>query len=200
MRSIRIPTVLVLAQVVLGTLSTAATFSPFLPALNPLEVILSNETIHKLHKRQDSTACPNNYDSCSNLGAASLCCVDTAVCSADYAGNVACCPTGAACTGTIGGIITAGTIAAGSSGVAASTSGAALVTTTTTAGLVETTSSGATSTSNNGLVLASTTGTTDAATSGFIIAGTSTVATLASGAGLNMQLVSVSWKGCLIDC
>lgn len=43
------------------------------------------------------------YNSCSTLSAEyqNICCATTAVCSQDSNGNVACCPLGAFCTGTI---------------------------------------------------------------------------------------------------
>ncbi|KAH9845471.1 hypothetical protein Tdes44962_MAKER06597 [Teratosphaeria destructans] len=78
----------------------------YIPTTIPNNTIVEDET-HQLLKR--STSCPNGFKSCSNLGAANLCCVSQAVCSADYAGNVACCPSGAACTGSVSGIVTAGT-------------------------------------------------------------------------------------------
>lgn len=55
----------------------------------------------ELLKRQD---CPTNYNSCSTLAAADAgsCCSVDSVCSLDNAGNVACCPIGSFCTGTIG--------------------------------------------------------------------------------------------------
>lgn len=55
----------------------------------------------ELVKRQGN-GCANNYFNCAGLGAPGLCCPRTAVCSADQAGHVACCPQGAACTGALG--------------------------------------------------------------------------------------------------
>ena len=54
-----------------------------------------------LYRRQSNNECPTSYSNCYGQGAPSLCCQPSAVCSADMAGHVACCPVGAACTGTI---------------------------------------------------------------------------------------------------
>ncbi|KAF2189488.1 hypothetical protein K469DRAFT_736827 [Zopfia rhizophila CBS 207.26] len=66
----------------------------------------NNDTIAEagleLVKRQ--SGCANGYSSCANLGAPGLCCRSNSVCSADAVGHVACCPLGAACTGTIDGV------------------------------------------------------------------------------------------------
>ena len=130
-----------------------------------------NNVPAELKKRQTtttlaSTACPTSFLSCANLGAPALCCAKNAVCSADFAGHVACCPSGAACSGTIGGVITGGTLSGGS-----------LV------GAAAATSSG---TSAGGLVAASTastatTTTSDGSGGGFVIASGSTVATPGGG-------------------
>lgn len=189
MRSIYLSTAL------LTTTATAFQLPDFAPFLSALPVslqdyipeVLTNETRHDLLRRQttSSSTCPTSFNSCENLGAPSLCCAANAVCSADYAGNVACCPSGAACSGTIGGVITAGTVnsdgvlvggasANGSSGLAAATSAS--------------TTAAYGSTSDNGLVVASSTASSTEATdstsatgSDFIIAGTSTVALPAAG-------------------
>ena len=65
---------------------------------------------HDLLKRQFSNTCPEDFNPCDNVGAPGLCCASAAACAADDAGNVACCPTGAVCTGVINGVITAGTV------------------------------------------------------------------------------------------
>ncbi|GAM86104.1 hypothetical protein ANO11243_041140 [Dothideomycetidae sp. 11243] len=165
----------------LGWFISSVSGSLFLPFLNALDgdqntfsTLDTNATSEQseqhvnLFKRQSSSGgCPSQYNSCQNLGAPGLCCANSAVCSADSAGYVACCPKGAACTGTITGIITSGSIPPGG----ALTTSTALSGTTTTAQADTSTS--------NGMVLASTTGTTTS-NGGFIIAGTSTVAVPAS--------------------
>ena len=65
---------------------------------------------HELLKRQYSNTCPEDFNDCANLGVPGLCCASAAICSPDAAGNVACCPTGAVCRGTVTGVITAGTV------------------------------------------------------------------------------------------
>lgn len=183
----------VLSTTLIASLATAIQLpdlQPFLAALpNVLQDLipqsLQNETAHQLLKRQ-SSGCPNNFRSCANLGAPSLCCLSNAVCSADSAGHVACCPSGAACTGTIAGVITAGTL----------NSNGALVTGTSSNGLATTSATTTTSfqmytsSASNGLILATSTG--DAATnSGFVIAGSSTVATPGSGGMRRVEIVSL---------
>lgn len=180
---------------------------PFLSALpnifqDYIPQNLPNGTAHDLLKRQYSNTCPDGFDSCSNLGAAQLCCMSGSVCSADYAGAVACCPSGAACTGTISGIITQGTIDAsngaivGGGAVTGATSSGGLATASASTTSFSFFSSGAATTSNNGLVMATTQATiaTDDSGSsgngGFIVDGTSTVAT--PGAGLRRaEIVSM---------
>lgn len=158
--------------------------------------LLSNETAterHDILKRQFSNTCPNNFGSCANLGAPGLCCANDAICSADAAGHVACCPSGAACSGTIGGVITQGTVNSigslitGTTGTGTATSSFVFATTSTSGGLViasvpTVTSQGA------GQYNPSTSG------NGFVIAGSSTVAT--PGAAVRgAQIVSPRWHG-----
>ncbi|MCJ1354497.1 MAG: hypothetical protein MMC33_004486 [Icmadophila ericetorum] len=50
--------------------------------------------------------CPAGYNPCTNLNQPAACCALTDVCSADFANHVACCPSGASCTGTVGGTAT----------------------------------------------------------------------------------------------
>lgn len=207
MRLYALPTALLLTT---ATAFRLPDFQPFFSAL-PISLqdyippSLSNDTAqHDLLKRQYSNTCPTSFDSCSNLGAANLCCASNAVCSADYAGNVACCPSGAACSGTISGIITAGTmnsdgVLVGATGTGTDTSGLAAASATTTTGF-ET----ASTTTGNGLVAASTTATTlgtdtgglvTSTGSGFVLDGTSTVAT--PGAGVRAaQIVSIHHVVC----
>ena len=143
---------------------------------------IQNDTVHDILKRQDSSGCPNGFNSCENLGAPNLCCMSSAKCAADFAGHVACCPTGAVCTGTIGGVIYSGTVdgaggVVGGATVTGSSSGVAVASPTTTSFQFASTTEG------NGMVVASASG------GGFIIAGSSTVASPA-GAARGVQVVS----------
>ncbi|WPG99139.1 Hypothetical protein R9X50_00195000 [Acrodontium crateriforme] len=152
-------------------------FQPFLSAI-PLAISdylpgqSSNQTAHEVLKRQTSTGCPTDFNSCSGLGAAGLCCAPNAVCSADAAGHVACCPKGYACSGTINGVITAGTLNSNGAVVGSTTAGAGTLATTT----ASTTSFeyASSTTTGGGLVVATTVAT---GTGGFVLDGTSTVAT-----------------------
>ncbi|PGG97533.1 hypothetical protein GX51_07285 [Blastomyces parvus] len=56
-----------------------------------------------LAKRQGGGVCPAGFNSCALLGAPEACCQPKAVCSRDDANNIACCPSGAACTGRLSG-------------------------------------------------------------------------------------------------
>ncbi|CAD0094859.1 unnamed protein product [Aureobasidium vineae] len=174
----------------LTSLASASLFAPFLSVPDWSQQTSSNETSYDLVKRAlDPTSCPTGYKNCANIGAPGLCCTNSAICAPDQAGHVACCPSGAVCTGAISSIITAGVIASG--GSVASTTAAASQPLTASAS-----SSRATATSGGGLIVASglsttgtspvtTTGASGAATTdgGFIIVGTSTAATLGSSAG-----------------
>lgn len=188
--SILPPALLVLLTSIAPT--SAFDISPFFSTLLQNYIPSSNFSspqpqTQQILKRQTSNACPTSFNSCSNLGAPNLCCHDTAICSADFAGHVACCPSGAACSGTISGIVTAGSLNSNGVVVAGATD-------TGTGAFVTATTTGATTTA--GLVVASTATTTDAlATSGggFVIASGTTVATPA-GAGRSAQIVSLAAK------
>jgi hypothetical protein len=114
-----------------------------------------------LFRRQNDDTCPSSYNNCANIGAPGLCCSPSARCSADAAGHVACCPRGAACTGTIGGINT-GTSTGTGTGSATST---------------------ASGTGNSGLLVTASTaqGTQSTNGGGFVLDGTQTVATPGAG-------------------
>jgi hypothetical protein len=153
-------------------------FQDYLP--NPIQ----NATAQDLMKRQNSNSCPNGFDSCAALGAPGLCCMSNAVCSPDNAGNVACCPTRAVCTGTIGGVITAGTMNGDGGLVGGATGGPTVTTSFQYAG---------TTNYNGGLVQATENPTTAVATGngGFIVDGGSTVAI--PGAGMRRaEIVSIA--------
>lgn len=175
----------------LVTFTHASLFSPFVSAFDSFSSISTNQTSeeHEFLKRQaTSTSCPTSFNSCAGLGAPQLCCASSQVCSADYAGHVACCPTGAACTGTISSVVTTVTTA----GVIVTTeydSAGLLVTTTITSGQSSTTST--TTTSGVAGASATTTASTTATASGFIVeSGTSTVASFVSGGQRMAQMVS----------
>lgn len=116
---------------------------------------------HNLFRRQNEDTCPSSYNNCANIGAPGLCCAPSARCSADAAGHVACCPRGAACTGTIGAIKT-GTSTGTGTGSAAST---------------------ASETGDSGLLVTASTsqGALSTGDSGFVMDGTQTVATPGAG-------------------
>jgi hypothetical protein len=121
----------------LVALAVPDVFAEFEPALEQLPT-LYNETETspagdslELLKRQNSNACATSYYACSNLGAPGLCCPRTAVCSADQAGHVACCPQGIACTGAIGTGATNAISSASANPTATSTGSFVLASTTT---------------------------------------------------------------------
>lgn len=58
----------------------------------------------ELLRRQGSN-CAEGYSVCNNIARPDLCCRTNQLCTADRAGNAACCPIGAACTGTIGVVV-----------------------------------------------------------------------------------------------
>lgn len=111
---------------VAGLLSTASAiadrYTPFLDSLFGL----SNDAL--LIKRQNN--CQSGYNSCASLGASDVCCSQGSSCALDQAGNIACCPSGAVCTGTIKGTRT-GSVTLGSGTNTASTGGFVLGGTTT---------------------------------------------------------------------
>lgn len=139
------------------------------PSLNPSYAFSASkdqgsqqdaESEVSLHERDGDCG---SYNSCSSLGAPSLCCAPNQICSADTLGRVGCCPLGAACTGTI----------PGAGGVVAST----------------TTSEGSGTTRPATTTTTSTTSPTDG---GFVIAGSSTVAVFGQGSSNAMHLRVVS--------
>lgn len=180
---------------------------PYLPAISfpisisdyipPTTSNASSEPQHDLLKRQFSNTCPADFNSCDNVGAPGLCCVDNAQCVADDAGNVACCPAGAVCTGTVNGVITQGTVdndgnlvSASAGGNGAAVGGGQVVTSVGSTYVM--TASGA---ANGGLVAASSPSTIAPANGestggGFIVDAGSTVAT--PGAAVRgAELVSI---------
>jgi hypothetical protein len=100
------------------------------PYVNPLDY---NDFSQRLFKRQ---ACPTGFTNCGAFGNSGACCPANQVCARDAAGNVACCPVRASCTGTIGpvatgvstGSSTGGVLIGGSTGAISPQSGLATAT------------------------------------------------------------------------
>jgi hypothetical protein len=133
---------------------------------------------HNLFRRQNDDTCPSSYNNCANIGAPGLCCSPSARCSADAAGHVACCPQGAACTGTIGAIVTK-TSTGSTTGSATGTGNSGLLVTASTASSVLSTGTG----------------------SGFVLDGTQTVATPGAGfRGAQPVSVCLSWGHVFRNC
>lgn len=95
---------------------------------------LPDSESHELIKRDGN--CAVNYNSCSTLAAnyGGACCIAGSTCTKDKANNIACCPIGAVCTGTLalgsaaatttgGAIVIGGTTTAPASTAATPTSG-----------------------------------------------------------------------------
>lgn len=133
--------------------NTAATASPSTTAA-PYDPFWD---IHDLKKRQATsssssssrggTTCPTSYTACAALGAPGLCCKRDSSCAVDQAGHVACCPTGAVCTGSL----TAG------AGVSATVSGVTTVTTDSTSLSFQFPSTVSTGTNSGFIIVASST-------------------------------------------
>jgi hypothetical protein len=121
--------------------ATSFQFSPFEPAI--LEYGLDNNATlqPELELRKRASNCPKDYVSCGYANAPGFCCKNNAVCAVDVVGHAVCCPSGAACTGTVG-----GTGFATGGGVVVAT-GTDTATPTTTAGLASTTNA------NGGIVV-----------------------------------------------
>ncbi|KAK2873808.1 hypothetical protein FQN49_002054 [Arthroderma sp. PD_2] len=89
--------------------STIADTSPFhAPQTRDVDSLFSfgfTPKLAQLVKRQN--LCPPGFNSCAILGSPEACCQPEAVCSRDAASHIACCPSGAACTGTLSGTGTA---------------------------------------------------------------------------------------------
>ncbi|KAK3704297.1 hypothetical protein LTR37_013971 [Vermiconidia calcicola] len=142
-------------------------------SIGPDDYFSPNNTDHELLKRQYSNTCPESFNDCANLGQPGLCCASAAVCSADAAGRVACCPIGAACSGTAGPVVTEGAVnTIGGLMNSGSTTGAGSATTTTSSFVFAQTTS---QTTQFGLLPTTTGG--GGGGGGFVVDGTSTVAT-----------------------
>jgi len=128
MRSIALILLVPLLRTVHGALENYSPYSDTIFGLSNNELLV---------KRQN---CQSGYNSCSDLGADSVCCASGTNCALDDAGHVACCPDNAVCTGTIAGTIT-GTVTTSST----SSGGFVLGGTTTSSTTSTTTSAGITS-------------------------------------------------------
>ncbi|EON61322.1 hypothetical protein W97_00535 [Coniosporium apollinis CBS 100218] len=152
--------------------SLSSFFTPILEASFNTSESSEPSLAHELLKRQ--SGCASGYTNCVLYGAAGagLCCRPGTGCAVDQAGQVACCPSGAVCTGTIGPVT---------------------VPTTSTVNPF--------ATSTSGFVIASTTSVLPTSTQGFIIAASTTVATIPGQAAgtLNrsmphiLQLLLAGW-------
>lgn len=101
MRNVLKTFVLLPAAIALAAPDFLADFQPAVLQESPAQ---NNDTVLEegrleLLKRQ--TDCATGYSACNNINQPGLCCQTDQVCSADGAGHAACCPKGAACTGTI---------------------------------------------------------------------------------------------------
>ncbi|KAF2842474.1 hypothetical protein M501DRAFT_1055172 [Patellaria atrata CBS 101060] len=102
---------LLLLFLVLATANPSPHLAPFQPAIHEVSLPdldsrspnpnLNGNPLALL--RRQSNECPSGYNSCAQIGAVGFCCRDSTLCSPDQAGQIACCPEGAACTGTVGG-------------------------------------------------------------------------------------------------
>ncbi|KAK2742695.1 hypothetical protein FQN57_005150 [Myotisia sp. PD_48] len=79
--------------------------SPFLSP-QPKNAILLAHSPKFAHLAIRQNNCPNGFNSCAILGEAEACCQPNAVCSRDASNHIACCPSGAVCTGTLTGTAT----------------------------------------------------------------------------------------------
>jgi hypothetical protein len=136
----------------LGSLSWCEERAPFTPPLDLEASRYQASRILRILKRDDN--CPASYSGCSDQGNANVCCRSGTTCTVDAAHNIACCPTGAACTGTLGATATATATGDNNSG-----GGGGAQETSTTSGFMfpHSTTAGATTTSAS---LASITGST----------------------------------------
>ena len=55
----------------------------------------------QLLSKRVANNCPSGYNPCSTLNNSNICCKTDSHCSRDAADNIACCPTGASCTGSL---------------------------------------------------------------------------------------------------
>ncbi|KAL2067039.1 hypothetical protein VTL71DRAFT_1463 [Oculimacula yallundae] len=106
-----------------SSLQIPSILAPFYEPYVETTVLLSNDTLsppppnvqNELLKRDGN--CPVNFNSCSAFrdSAAGACCQVGSFCTTDKAKNIACCPTGATCTGSLN-VATATTTGLGGGG------------------------------------------------------------------------------------
>lgn len=65
------------------------------------DTLVDDGALGLLKRQTEPNECASGYKACVNLNQPGLCCPSDNVCSIDSAGHPACCPQGAACTGTI---------------------------------------------------------------------------------------------------
>ncbi|PGH00562.1 hypothetical protein AJ79_08165 [Helicocarpus griseus UAMH5409] len=88
--------------------NTSPFYQPRFDSANPNPILLDTHNAKDilkalLAKREEGGQCKDDFNSCALLGAQEACCQPDAVCSRDDANNIACCPSGAACTGVLKG-------------------------------------------------------------------------------------------------
>ena len=91
---------IILSSLFLTTTYATDPFASACPFSAPLIQQDPSDSLLELFRRQN--ACQAGYNACTNLGVATACCSTTAICTPDAANMVACCPSGASCTGTLG--------------------------------------------------------------------------------------------------
>ncbi|KAK0115153.1 hypothetical protein ONS96_013619 [Cadophora gregata f. sp. sojae] len=92
-----------------SALQIPSILAPFYEPRIEDSILLSNESLstsleeHSNDLRKRDGNCPINFNSCSTFrdSAGGACCTAGTFCTTDRARNIACCPTGAACTGTL---------------------------------------------------------------------------------------------------
>ncbi|KAJ5086611.1 hypothetical protein NUU61_007918 [Penicillium alfredii] len=97
-------------------LSSAVVSTETIPFSPPETVETNKRALEILNILKRSDNCPGGYHGCSNLGNGDACCKQGTNCSRDAADNIACCPTGAKCTGSL----TSATTATGATGATGS--------------------------------------------------------------------------------
>ncbi|KAH7329984.1 hypothetical protein BKA65DRAFT_47334 [Rhexocercosporidium sp. MPI-PUGE-AT-0058] len=119
-------------------------YEPYIEIDADSSILLSNTSLssspqqhHDLLKRDGN--CPLNFNSCSTFrdSAGGACCTAGSFCTTDRARNIACCPTGATCTGSLD-IATATTTGTGIGGGAVFGTGTGTTTTTGTTATITT--------------------------------------------------------------